>query len=378
MPFATIPQAVEAIRAGRMVVLVDDEDRENEGDVIMAAEFADEASIAFMATRACGLICLAMDASLLDRLALPMMTSRNRSRLGTAFTVSIEASEGITTGISAADRAATVAAAISDHAGPESVVSPGHVFPLRAMDGGVLVRAGHTEGSIDLCRLAGLKPAAVICEILKSDGRMARRDDLDAFSQHHDLLMVTVADLIAYREQRESLVQLIAEAAVETAAGPARAYAYRSTVHGDQHLALVFGNRLGPGCTVDEPVRVRVHKERPLADAFGCALPRGELGINDALAAMAGNDGILLYIRGRSGDLLATQLLDRGGILHAERPVGSIGMDPRDYGIGAQILRQLGVRKMRLITASDRPITALSGFGLEVVERLNPQAQGGT
>lgn len=372
MSFATIPEAVEAIRQGRMIVLVDDEDRENEGDVIMAAEFADEQAIAFMATKACGLICLAMAGELLDRLDLPMMTSRNRSRLGTAFTVSIEAAEGITTGISAADRAVTVAAAIADDAGPSSVVSPGHVFPLRAQEGGVLVRAGQTEGSVDLCRMAGLKSAAVICEIMKPDGTMARRDDLETYCRDHGLLMVTVADLIAYREQRESLVELIAEAKVDTLAGPARAYTYRSRIHGDQHLALIFGDQLGPGCEVQDPVAVRVHKERPLADAFGVPLPAGELSLSQALLTVAAGDGLLLYIRDSSSNHLANQLLNRGGKLHVDQPVGTIGMDPRDYGIGAQILRQCGVRKMRLVTASERPITALSGFGLEVVERLNP------
>lgn len=373
MEFAPIPDAIAAIGRGEMVVLVDDEDRENEGDVIVAAEHASEAAVAFMATKACGLICLAMDGPLLDRLALPMMTSRNRSRLGTAFTVSIEAAEGITTGISAADRATTIRAAIADDAGPMSVVSPGHVFPLRAREGGTLVRAGQTEGSVDLCRLAGCKPAAVICEIMKADGTMARRDDLQTYCKEHGLMMVTVADLIAYRERRESLVELVAEASVATAAGAARVYSFRSTVHGAQHLAIVFGDRLGPDQEVSDPVLVRVHKERPLADVFGCGVGPGEVGVDAALRYIAERgEGVLLYIRDGSGDALGKQLLDRGGTLHVEQPVTALGMDPRDYGIGAQILRQCGVRKMRLITAAERHISALSGFGLEVVERCAP------
>ena len=371
MPFSTIPEAIAAIKQGKMIVLVDDQDRENEGDVIQAAEFADEQSVAFMATKACGLICLTMDGPLLDRLDLPMMTTRNQSRLGTAFTVSIEAAEGITTGISAGDRAATILAAVADDAGPQSVVSPGHVF-LRAKQGGVLVRAGHTEGSVDLCRLAGLKPAAVICEIMKPDGTMARRDDLERYSDEHNLPMVTVADLIAYREQRESLIELVAEAEITTSYGPARAYNFRSLVHGDQHLAVIYGDKLGPGREVNEPVHVRVQKERPLSDAFGCDLSDGEVSLDIALKQVSSGDGIVLYIRDSSSNYLSADLVARGGTRHIEQDGRGLGMDLRDYGIGAQILRRCGVRQMRLVTTSERNISALSGFGMELIERVNP------
>lgn len=375
--FVDIPEAVEAIRRGGMVILVDDEDRENEGDLVIAAECVDEKAVAFMATKACGLICLAMDGDMLERIGLPMMTNRNRSRLGTAFTVSIEAAEGVTTGISAKDRATTILAAVADDASPRTVVSPGHIFPLRAQDGGVLVRAGQTEGSVDLCRLAGRKSAAVICEIMNPDGTMARRSDLQVFAKEFDIPICTVADLIAYRERRESLIELVAEAEVDTVAGPCRAYTYRSTVHDAHHLVMAYGDRLRPGSEVSEPVLVRVHKERLLSDAFGCGEQPGALPLRQSLSMISeAGEGLVLYIRDIAGSHLTSQLQARGGTLHVNRWYSGSGMDPRDYGIGAQIIADLGVRHMKLITANDQPITALSGFGLEVVERINPLVDG--
>ena len=370
-PFAPIPDVLAALTRGEMIILVDDEDRENEGDLVMAAQFADARSIAFMATRACGLICLAMEGALLDRLGLPLMTSVNASRFGTAFTLSIEARTGVTTGISAADRAHTIQAAIADAARPQDIISPGHVFPLRARDGGVLVRAGQTEGSVDLARLAGLKPAGVICEIMKPDGTMASLPDLIVFAREHGLLLTSIADLIAWREARESLIALAAEAQLATPHGAFRAYAYRNTLTGEHHLALVAGERLGPGREIADPVLVRVQKESSLNGVYaavpGAIDPRGSL----AQIAAAG-EGVLLAVHDAEGRSLPDELVALGGRNHRLQAVVGSAMDPRDYGIGAQILNDLGVRRMRLITGSDRHITALSGHRLEVVERVKP------
>ena len=370
MPFAPIPPVIEALRRGEMVILVDDEDRENEGDLVMAAEFADAKAIAFMATRGCGLICLSMEGALLDRLGLPLMTRNNRSRLATAFTLSIEAREGVTTGISAGDRARTIQAAIAPDARPEDLVSPGHVFPLRARDGGVLVRAGHSEASVDLARLAKLTPAAVICEIMKGDGTMARLPDLVAFAEQHGLLLASIADLIAWREARESLVELAAQASVDTPAGRCRAYTYRSTLSGDHHLAVVVGDRLGPERAVEEPVLVRVQKECVLDDLLHGDSPGGARASLRQIGAAG--EGIYLHMRDGHGRTLPNHLVRLGGIDHRPGSEPDPGMDPRDYGIGAQILHHLGVRRMRLITASERHISALSGHGLELVERVKP------
>ncbi len=370
MGFTSITEAVAALARGEMIILVDDEDRENEGDLVMAAQFADARSIAFMATRGCGLICLAMEGPLLDRLGLPLMSRDNRSHMGTAFTLSIEAREGVTTGISAADRARTIQAAIADQARPEDIVVPGHIFPLRARDGGVLVRAGQTEGSVDLARAAGLKGAAVICEIMKPDGTMARMDDLTAYAAEHRLCLASIADLISWRESRESLVQLVAEAEIAVAGTPVRAYAYKSTIGGDHHLALVAGRRLGPGLETQDPVLVRVQKEAVLADVFGFAAPATPAPCLKQI--IAGGDGVMLYMRDDHGRALPATLLRLGGRDHRQQVERDLGMDPRDYGIGAQILHHLGVRRMRLITTSDRHISALSGHGLELVERVRP------
>jgi 3,4-dihydroxy 2-butanone 4-phosphate synthase/GTP cyclohydrolase II len=371
MQAAPVSELVQALAAGRMVVLVDDEDRENEGDLVVAAQFAGPETIAFMATRGCGLICLAMDGGLCDRLHLGPMTTDNRSRMGTAFTVSIEAREGVTTGISAADRARTIAAAISPAARPTDVVSPGHVFPLRARDGGVLVRAGQTEGSVDLARLAGLTPAAVICEIMLPDGTMARRPDLERFCAEHGLLLGTVADLIAWRERQEALVEPVGEADLHTEFGPFRTVVFRNRINGEHHLALLRGERLGLGREVSDPVLVRVHKEVLLDDAFGGRSPVGRLGLRDCQRAIAtAGEGVLLYLRDADGADLLGQLSGLGGRVLV--PPKNPPMDPRDYGIGAQILRALGVRRMRLLSGSDRHIAALAGHGLEITERLLP------
>jgi 3,4-dihydroxy 2-butanone 4-phosphate synthase/GTP cyclohydrolase II len=370
MTIASIPQVIDALKRGQMIILVDDEDRENEGDLVIAAEFADPKAIAFMATKACGLICLAMDGQLLDHLGLPMMTKDNRSRMGTAFTLSIEAREGVTTGISAADRARTVRAAIADGAKPQDIVTPGHVFPLRARDGGVLVRAGHTEAGVDLARMAGLKPAAVICEIMKPDGEMARLPDLEKYAAEHGLLLATIADLIAWRERRESLVELVAEAPVATAAGPLRAYCYREKVGGEHHLALVAGARLGPGRECPDPVLARVAKEQVFDDVFGQGWGLSPDASLRQIAAAG--DGVLLYMRDTDGRDLPERLVKLGGTDHRSEPSSSLVMDPRDYGIGAQILHHLGVRRLRLLTNSDRPLAALAGHGLELVERVRP------
>ncbi len=374
MPFTPIPQVLAELKAGRQIVLVDDEDRENEGDLVVAAEFADAKAIAFMATKACGLICLAMEGRMLDRLGLPLMTSVNTSRFGTAFTLSIEAREGVSTGISAADRARTIQAAIADNAKPQDIVTPGHVFPLRARDGGVLVRAGQTEGSVDLCRLAGLKPAGVICEIMKPDGTMARLPDLIEYCKEHRLALVSVADLIAWRERSESLIQLMAEATVQTEAGPMRAFCYRETVGGGHHLALVHGDRLGAGKVCPDPVLVRVQKQQVFDDVFGAnwgLSPRASLR-----EITTAKDGVVLYMHDGDGSDLPARLVRLGGTDHrsAMAPSSSLAMDPRDYGIGAQILHHLGVRRLRLLTNSERPLVALSGHGLEVVERVRSTA----
>ncbi|HYE08464.1 MAG TPA: 3,4-dihydroxy-2-butanone-4-phosphate synthase [Planctomycetota bacterium] len=374
MTFAPIPDILAALARGEMIILVDDEDRENEGDLVMAAEFADAKSIAFMATRGCGLICLAMDGAMLDRLGLPLMASVNASRFGTAFTLSIEAREGVTTGISAADRARTIQVAIGAESRPQDIVSPGHVFPLRARDGGVLVRAGQTEGSVDLARMAGLKPAGVICEIMKPDGTMARLADLEAFAREHKLLLASIADVIAWREARESLVALVAEATLATAHGDFRAYAYRNVMNGEHHLALVRGERLGPGRDLADPVLVRVQRDSALTGRL--APVPGAVDPDACLRQIAdAGEGVFLAVHDPEGRGLADALVALGGRDHRELTARALStaMDPRDYGIGAQILHHLGVRRMRLITGSDRHISALSGHDLEVVERVRPE-----
>lgn len=373
-------QAISDIRAGKMVILVDDEDRENEGDLVIAAEKVTPEAINFMATFGRGLICLALDEAWIEALKLPMMVRNNEATLETAFTVSIEARRGVTTGISAKDRATTILTAIADGAHPDDLVSPGHVFPLRARPGGVLVRTGQTEGSVDLARLAGLKPAGVICEIMRDDGEMARMPDLEQFSARHGTIIVSVADLIAYRLQQERIVKVQKEGALRPRflgpGEPFQAYYYSTRVEATEYLALVRGDVAALG-RAGIPVLVRVQSMCPLADPFG---PRPE--VEASLRAIdESGAGVFLYVYNKARTSLARsfdkQILAGGEPRPAAAPVDEPPSGPgqsetlRDFGLGAQVLAELGCQKVRLMSNNARRIAGIEGFGIEVVERVS-------
>jgi 3,4-dihydroxy 2-butanone 4-phosphate synthase/GTP cyclohydrolase II len=378
---APVPEAIAEIRAGRMVVLVDDEDRENEGDLCMAAEKVTPEAINFMAKYGRGLVCMPLEQAQLERLRLEMMVpdAENSAPLGTAFTISIEAREGVTTGISAADRAHTILTAIREDARPTDIVRPGHVFPLRAREGGVLRRAGQTEGSVDLARLAGLRPAGVICEIMNDDGTMARMPDLVKFARAHGLRIVTIADLIHYRMQHEKLVRRLSEALLPSRyGGEFRAIVYGNEIDHVDHVALVKGE-IRP----DEDVLVRVHSECLTGDAFGSL--RCDCGEQLAAAMKLIEEegrGVLLYMRqegrgiGLKNKIKAYSLQDQEGLdtVQANERLG-FPADMRDYGVGSQILVDLGVRRMRLITNNPGKRAGIEGYGLQIVERVPLEIQ---
>lgn len=376
MPFAKIEDAIAQIRAGRMVIVVDDESRENEGDLIAAAEKVTPEHINFMVRYCSGIICVPMEGERLDDLNLPLMAPENSESMGTAFTISVDARDGTTTGISAEDRATTILTLIDPHAKPHDLARPGHIFPLRYVPGGVLRRAGHTEASVDLARLAGLYPAGVVCEVVNEDGSMARLPDLERFAEEHGLLVISIADLIGYRRRWEKLVHRITEARIPTAYGTFEAIAYESH-DGRTHVALVKGDPARK-----DNVLVRVHSECFTGDVLGSFRCDCGLQLAEAMRRIdQEGEGVVVYIRGHEGrgiglrHKLEAYALQDGGLDTVEANV-ELGFSPdsRDYGVGAQILVDLGVTTMRLLTNNPTKRAGLEGYGLEIVERIPLQS----
>ncbi len=373
MPHLTIEQAIEDIKNGKMVILVDDEDRENEGDLTMAAEAVTPEAINFMATYGRGLICLSLDSTIADRLDLPLMVDHNTSQFETGFTVSIEAREGVTTGISAADRATTIQTAVADDTTPADIARPGHIFPLRARDGGVMVRIGQTEGSVDLSRLAGLKPAGVICEIMDEDGTMARMPSLEKFAKKHGIGICTVADLVKYRLKTENFVRRAAETVIPTkVGGEFKIIAYENDMDSLTHIALVKGD-----INSEDDILVRVHSECMTGDIFSSLRCDCQDQLQTAMLMLEEEgSGVILYLRqeGRGIGLvnkLKAYEYQRQGLdtVEANEKLG-FDADMRDYGVGAQMLVDLGVKKMRLLTNNPKKMIGLEGYGLTVVEQV--------
>nr|WP_272212935.1 3,4-dihydroxy-2-butanone-4-phosphate synthase [Marinicella sp. W31]MDC2878865.1 3,4-dihydroxy-2-butanone-4-phosphate synthase [Marinicella sp. W31] len=367
---SSVEKALETLKAGGMVLLVDDETRENEGDVVVAADFATPQAVNFMAKHARGLICLTLTGEQVDRLGLPPMVPNNRARHSTAFTVSIEAAKGITTGISAAERAHTIAAAANPDAVPSDIVSPGHMFPLRAAEGGVLARDGHTEGAVDLARLAGLNPAAVICEVMRDDGEMARRPDLEVFAATHDMPLLTIRDLAEYRMRTEILVEEVASAALPTAVAGFQAHAFRSLIDGTEHLALVKGP-LG-----DAPL-VRVHSECLTGDVFGSLRCDCGAQLQQAMALIGESGGVIVYLKGQEGrgiglanKIRAYGLQEKGLDTHAANLALDLPADARDYHAAAHILKSLGISRLRLLSNNPDKPEALERAGLSIEKRV--------